>query len=420
MKVRRSASDRGSKLAATTADDRETILLGIVGMSPAVITETVWALAFPPRGTPPIVPHRVRLITTSEGVRHLKRLSADTPQFEGRSPWEALRAAIATKLPEAAERLHLEDPRILSMRTSRGINAELPDIRTAAQNEAAADFILDAVHEITHRHDLRLVATLAGGRKTMGALLYAAMTLVAREDDLLTHVLVQEPFDAPLDPPFWFPAEPPAIHALRDRAGKVLSTASSASAGIELARVPFVPLRNRFHDLPEKARVGSFTRMIAQRSGELRADTESSLPRLHFLPVEKTICVDDLPIELENRGQVAFVRWLCAVRGAPWLQSQLPAVIEFFRAAHGFEPSIAAVDTAWRAELQALALAHRNTTPPPEAQRIDATQATRALSLIRVATRKAGSRWRLADRRGWELPACHVVEDGGTRRKRSS
>jgi len=48
---------------------------------------------------------------------------------------------------------------------------ELQDIRTPADNEAAADFLLEQVRTIVGNPDTQLIASIAGGRKTMGALL---------------------------------------------------------------------------------------------------------------------------------------------------------------------------------------------------------------------------------------------------------
>ena len=93
----------------------------------------------------------------------------------------------------------------------------------------------------------RLIASLAGGRKTMGALLYAALSLLGRRQDRLTHVLVNEPFDDPrLAPRFYFPLANPVPHQLTDRAGKVVSEHTTSEADPRLADVPFVRSRNLF------------------------------------------------------------------------------------------------------------------------------------------------------------------------------
>jgi hypothetical protein len=48
----------------------KTVLLVVSGMSPAIITETVWAMA---QGTPPIIPDEVFVITCQGWVEGLTR-----------------------------------------------------------------------------------------------------------------------------------------------------------------------------------------------------------------------------------------------------------------------------------------------------------------------------------------------------------
>jgi hypothetical protein len=65
------------------------------------------------------------------------------------------------------------------------------------------------------------------------------MTLVGRETDRLTHVLVNEPFETLRE--FWFPNQPGGL--LTDRNG---NSHDPTHAQVGLADVPFVPVRNLF------------------------------------------------------------------------------------------------------------------------------------------------------------------------------
>lgn len=56
----------------------------------------------------------------------------------------------------------------------------LDDIWEQEQNLAAAEFILGQVREHTNASDRLLIASLAGGRKTMSALLHAAVSHLGR------------------------------------------------------------------------------------------------------------------------------------------------------------------------------------------------------------------------------------------------
>ena len=60
------------------ADESERVLFAVLGMSPAVLTETVWALA---RETPPVIPHRV--VVSARG------LEAGTFEYRARNASES-------------------------------------------------------------------------------------------------------------------------------------------------------------------------------------------------------------------------------------------------------------------------------------------------------------------------------------------
>ena len=253
------------------------VLLAVTGMSPAVLTETVWGLSHPKAGSDdePIIPHRIVVVTTTVGRREIEgSLFAPRPDFAGLSAWAALRAALAAEGHDLNGRLRFgttpDDVRVFTT-TDRatGRTAEMDDIRTPADNEAAATFILEQVRGLVEDPDKTVIASLAGGRKTMGALLYACFTLLGRDTDRLTHVLVTEPFDQCRD--FFFPTQPGG--ALTHRDG---STRQPTDAAIVLADVPFVPLRNLFRrELGRSA--GGFLRLIESCRAGVRERVSDSM-----------------------------------------------------------------------------------------------------------------------------------------------
>jgi CRISPR-associated protein (TIGR02584 family) len=249
----------------------DVVLLAVTGMSPAILTETVWALAQLPE---PIVPTRVQVVTTLEGRRNLERLFNPVADLGGLSPWEALRQAIAHKGHSIEGRLRFgltgADVQVIAdTDPSTGTSRELSDLRTPAENLAAADTLLDAVRGLTANPDVRVIGSIAGGRKTMGALLYACFTLAAREEDQLTHVLVSEPFETL--PGFWFPDQPGPDLIARDG-----STHAPGEARVELAEIAFVPLRNLFHQQLGRP-VGSFSRLVEACRLEVREQSTQHL-----------------------------------------------------------------------------------------------------------------------------------------------
>lgn len=266
----------------------ETTLLAVTGMSPAILTETVWALA---REAEPLVPRRIIVVTTLAGRERILRDLFQSPPDGGLCVWDALREALTNEGHDLAGCLRFgttaDDIRVITA-TDRinGRGIELEDLRSMAENEAAADFLLDQVRAITANPDTRLIASIAGGRKTMGALLYACLTLAGREDDRITHVLVNSPFDT--DPAFFFPGQP---YDSAEPAG--------IEPHIELADVPFVPMRNLFQRELGRA-VGTFSSLVASCRSEIRHRAAEDL-RIEIPLNRPALSVNQAEIRLTDR-----------------------------------------------------------------------------------------------------------------------
>lgn len=67
------------------------VLLSTIGTSPAVLTETIWALA---QLEEPIIPDEVVVVTTGKGAQELKKQLFSS---DGESTWEGLKKALAKK-----------------------------------------------------------------------------------------------------------------------------------------------------------------------------------------------------------------------------------------------------------------------------------------------------------------------------------
>jgi len=275
-----------------------TTLLAATGLSPAVVTETLWALAQEKRR---VLPARVIFITTLVGAEKIQQqLFTPLPAFSGKTVWEALRFS----LNAGDHELIAELPRVIGQANKKtGTFDGLSDITTPEHNELAAAFILEQVRQVVANPDTRLVASIAGGRKTMGALLHAAITLIGRETDRLTHVLVDAPYETM--PGFFFPDQPGP--PLKDRDGK---DHPAIQAGVHLADLPFVPLRNRFEDIQDFP--GSFDGLRRKFSRELKEDAA----RPHLIEIsyrKKTLWVDDkAPVKLRPKllAVLHYLLWL--------------------------------------------------------------------------------------------------------------
>ena len=210
------------------------VLLAVTGLSPQILTETLYALAV--AQTPAFVPTEVHLITTTEGARLARAalLHPDGGQFH----------ALCADYPVIRQtRFDESSIHIIGADTA----TPLADIRTPQENALAADAITAWVAKLTADADSALHVSIAGGRKTMGFYLGYAFSLFARAQDRLSHVLVSEPFES--HPEFFYPPRQPRRLTTRD--GRHID---SAEARVTLAEIPVVHMR---HGLPVELQTGA-------------------------------------------------------------------------------------------------------------------------------------------------------------------
>ena len=262
------------------------LLVAVTGLSPQIVTETLYALAVEQK--PPFVPTEVRLITTEEGAERAK-LSLLHPE----SGWfHRLRADYG--LPPIAfgpEHVHvLEDAG----------GRPLDDIRSPEDNERAADAITDVVRDLTRGDDSALHVSIAGGRKTMGFYLGYALSLYGREQDRLSHVLVNAPYESHKE--FFYPTPRSVPICAREPDSQPYD---ARDAEVTLAEIPFVRLRD---ELPEDLK--------DLREGKVRFSEAVTAAQRAIGPSELVI---DLPARRLRAGgknlalsplHLAFLAWL--------------------------------------------------------------------------------------------------------------
>lgn len=206
---------------------RRRILLAVTGLSPQIVTETLYALTV--QQTPVFIPTEVHLISTLEGANRARlSLLSESP-----GGFHSLRKDY--DLPEIA----FPECNIHVLADADG--HPLADIRTPEDNRMAADLITSWVRELTADPDSALHVSIAGGRKTMGFFLGYALTLFGRPQDRLSHVLVSAPFETSYQ--FFYPTPYPKVIEVGDK-----QLADTAKAQITLAEIPFVSLRNGLPD----------------------------------------------------------------------------------------------------------------------------------------------------------------------------
>lgn len=224
------------------------ILLAVTGLSPQVVTETLYALT--QKQSPVFVPTEIHVISTAKGSAYIRlNLLSDDPGW-----FHCLRSDY--DLPE----IRFDDSTVHVVTDDHG--QPIDDIRTRDDNERVADYIVDIVRNLTSDPETAVHVSLAGGRKTMGYYLGYALSLYGRPQDRLSHVLVSADFES--HPEFYYPTREQRVIHTREPRPRPLDC---RDAVVDLAEIPFVRMRHGMDDRLREGRT-SFSASVdaAQRA----------------------------------------------------------------------------------------------------------------------------------------------------------
>ena len=241
------------------------ILVLVSGTSPAIITETIYSLVNSPYNW---VPDKIVVFTTQLGAQQIAKRIFESGVF----------AQMCAQLNTNCK-FSMDDILVIQENGRR-----LDDIRSDEDNLIFANFVSKKIYELSNDEDSQLYVSLTGGRKTMSYFVGNAMTLYAREQDKLFHVLVNEPFN--FTPEFMYPVIPP--QRLTTFNGVEVS---SQDALIEIAEIPFIKIRKIY---PRKLIEGniSFAEAVDRIQSQINIDAyklQIDLPRCELYCNESLI-----------------------------------------------------------------------------------------------------------------------------------
>ena len=218
-------------------EGKKVALVAILGVTPAVLTEAVWALA---QQNCPVVPDDILILTTGTGKKNLdEQIQID----KRKGVWASLKHDLAAEGVSVEGRLNVRVELFLGED-----NRPTEDLPTEAANLRAADKMMKELRDYTDDDDWIVYGLLAGGRKTMSALFFSCMCLLGRRDDRIYHVLVSEGYENHLEPPFCYPQRG-VVHCgkirspkpnRKDPSGLVDVRLKSEDCKVNLFAVPFV------------------------------------------------------------------------------------------------------------------------------------------------------------------------------------
>ena len=218
------------------------VLFLVTGMTPQIITETVWALACDPNNEEKWIPDEIHVLSTQDGLTQIKSrlLAAEIfNQFKKDYP-------VVQHVQFGESNLHV---------ITNTENKSLSDLKTPDDNECAANSICEKIREFTADENITLHVSIAGGRKTMGFYAGYALSLYGRAQDSMSHVLVEDKFESARN--FFYPT--PESYFVTDRFEKEWD---AKDAQVWLAKIPFVRLKDAVKDKHQLKSDDSFSQVV--------------------------------------------------------------------------------------------------------------------------------------------------------------
>ena len=161
------------------------ILLAISGLTPQIVTETLFALSVQKR----ITIDEIFIITTKRGktVIEGKDKSASTPN-----------TSLKKEINNLCRDYKINTPKFTvknNVIAAEEESLELYDIKTDKDNILFPNKAAVLIKKLTNNSSFTIHASLSGGRKSMSAHLAIVLSLFARTQDKLYHVLTEEKFE---------------------------------------------------------------------------------------------------------------------------------------------------------------------------------------------------------------------------------
>ena len=202
------------------------ILLAVTGLSPQVITETLYALHQSARKV-----DAVHVITTRDGKDMIY-----SGLLGGRSGHYFRYLAEYGIDPAGIDFSHAN---VHVITDEHGV--EIPDIANESDNEHLLRKCLELAFRFTSGSETSVLFSVAGGRKTMSSCLTLAAQMYGRPQDRIYHVLVSPEFESNRD--FYYPPKESHRVELKDKQGQPFFK-DAVYAQVDLIPIPFVSIRD--------------------------------------------------------------------------------------------------------------------------------------------------------------------------------
>ena len=285
------------------------ILLSVSGQTPQIITETLCCLRTAGRAV-----RDIYVVTTRPGKENIERMLLGLNRETGMRDRDIF---IEMSREYGWPDLTLKEENILVFRDSQ--NHELEDIRTDQDEGIAADFLFKTLRDLMEEFpETPVVASIAGGRKTMSYLMGSVMSILGRRDDELTHVLVDPRYEA-IDTEksggqFFYRTKNSRTFYTR-QGEKLDGTAAEA----ELSSIPFI-------------RMGHFLKDSRQWSRLMASGNRDNIysEAINYINSEMTVSPEDVYVTLDWQNAALDIEVRKDIRPARYRAELTPIQFAFY------------------------------------------------------------------------------------------
>lgn len=216
----------------------KTVLISTLGRNPQVLVETVWALANQKES---IIPDKVIAVSMANYASEAKKNLLGV-----RGGWKLLLGQLRKTNVRIAGRLKFGN--VTTAEDERGV---ICDLRTNHDNMRCADYLFRLIRQYTDGSvdSVRIILSLSGGRKSLSALATTIMSLLARPEDRLVHLIADSDLE---DGEYHFP---------------------QGAVGYSLFEVPFIRTRGLLKGI-DASRALSFEECLRLAQGRMPGEDE--------------------------------------------------------------------------------------------------------------------------------------------------
>jgi CRISPR-associated protein (TIGR02584 family) len=206
---------------------KKNVLVSVTGLSPQVVTETLYGILKSDDRDGFRWPDEIKIITTKKGKLQAKLGLITNADGRERSTLEQLCYDYDKPVPKLSE----QDIYVVPDANGNLVN----DAKTKEDQESLANYIVKFVADLRNDKSTgQIHASIAGGRKTMTFFLGYALSLFAKDNDKLSHVLVDSEFEGLRE--FYYPTPETYVISGRNNNDKL----DAKEATIVLAEIPFI------------------------------------------------------------------------------------------------------------------------------------------------------------------------------------